>query len=110
MVGGYRLPSLSPERRQEPSPPTTTSRGNGIVLKLHLASPTVRFSPRMRDSFDHWREEKFGDERTSLPGSDFEGGEGAGRREEEEDILPVYQDRSCLEGSKAKPQPTVFAV
>ena len=59
--------------------------------------PGTGLASRMRDSFDHWREEKFGDERTSLPGSDFEGGEGAGRREEEEDILPMYQDRSCLE-------------
>ena len=54
----------------------------------------------MRDGFEHGREEKLSDERTSLPGSDFKGGEGVGRGKEEEDILPNPQDVSCLKGSE----------
>ena len=33
---------LRPERRQEPSPQTATSRGNGVVIKLNQASTPVR--------------------------------------------------------------------
>lgn len=50
----------------------------------------------MRDSFDHGEEDTLGDERTSLLGGDFEGGEGVGGGE---DFLLEFQDRSCLKGS-----------
>jgi hypothetical protein len=50
----------------------------------------------MRDSFDHGKEEKLSNERMSLLGGDFEGGEGVGGGE---DFLLEFQDRSCLKGS-----------